>query len=197
MMNREKDTVKQKKELRSLMKIIRAEKAKEEESEEDLLANFLCLEREIKPKTSRAGARLNYFVYLSYSSEAPTDKLITTLLENGNGVYCPRIEGKSMAVVPFSEETSLSVYGIREPLGEAYEGELDCIIVPLLAVDRNGNRLGYGGGFYDRFFKKYAKAKRIAYCYDFQIVNDIPTEAFDEKVDIIVTDKQIIKINER
>lgn len=197
MMNREKDTVKQKKELRSLMKKIRAEKAKEEESEEDLLANFLCLEREIKTETSRAGTRLNYFVYLSYSSEAPTDKLITTLLENGNGVYCPRIDGKSMSVIPFSEETILSIYGIREPLGEAYEGEIDCIIVPLLAVDRKGNRLGYGGGFYDRFFKKYAKAKRIAYCYDFQIVNDIPTETFDEKVDIIVTDKQIIKINER
>ena len=100
-----------------------------------------------------------------------------------------------MSAVLFGEDFSLSRFGIREPIGEAYEGEIDVIVMPLLAVDERGNRLGYGGGYYDRFLKKYQGATRVAYCYDFQILKDVPTESWDEKVDLIVTDKRIIRID--
>ncbi|MBO4939606.1 MAG: hypothetical protein J6D30_01070 [Clostridia bacterium] len=94
-----------------------------------------------------AGMRRNYFVYLSYSSEAPTDELILFLLEQGQRVFCPRVEGQALLAVEFGDDFTLSDIGIREPVGEAYTGEIDVIIFPLLAVDKKGNRLGYGGGF--------------------------------------------------
>ena len=79
-----------------------------------------------------------------------------------------------MFAVEYKDKFSVSRYGVLEPIGEAYEGEIDCIVTPLLAVDLKGNRLGFGGGFYDRFFACNPKAKRIAYCYDFQVLEEIP-----------------------
>lgn len=141
-----------------------------------------------------AGMRRNYFVYLSYSSEAPTDELILFLLEQGQRVFCPRVEGQALLAVEFGDDFTLSDIGIREPVGEAYTGEIDVIIFPLLAVDKKGNRLGYGGGFYDRFASKHPNAKRIALAYDFQIVENVPHEAWDEQVQAIVTDVKAIYI---
>ncbi len=135
------------------------------------------------------------FCYLAFSSEAPTDKLIEKLKERGFRVCAPRIEGGEMLAVELGGDYALSRYGILEPLGQAYLGAVDLIITPLLAADERGNRLGYGGGYYDRFFKKYPKAKRIGYAFDFQIVNEVPTETFDEKLDCIVTDKRIVFID--
>ena len=66
-------------------------------------------------------------------------------------------------------------------------------MIPFLAVDRAGNRLGYGGGYYDRFLKK-TKAKRVAYGYDFQVVKSVPTEAWDEKVHVVVTNEDVIEV---
>jgi 5-formyltetrahydrofolate cyclo-ligase len=102
-----------------------------------------------------------------------------------------------MLAVPYGDDFPLSSYGIREPVGQAFLGEMDYIVTPLLAVDLSGNRLGYGGGYYDRYFKKHPKALRVGYCFDFQIVNEVYAEPWDEKIDYIVTDKQIIRANER
>ena len=140
--------------------------------------------------------RRTFFIYLSFSLEAPTDKLIERLKSDGHMVYCPRIENGEMVAVEHSEELALSNYGIREPIGEVYTGEIDIAIIPFLAVDRQGNRLGYGKGYYDRFLKK-SKAKRVAYGYAFQVVNNVPTEARDEKMDKIVTDEEIIEVEQR
>lgn len=133
------------------------------------------------------------FVYLSFSSEATTDLLIEKLLELGKKVYCPRVNGKTMEAVEYGDDFTLSEFGIREPVGKAYAGEIDAVVVPLLAVDERGARLGYGGGFYDRFLREHPNAKRIGFCYDFQIVDEVPTEETDELLDDIVTDKRSVK----
>ena len=65
-------------------------------------------------------------------------------------------------------------------------------IVPMLAVDEQGGRLGYGGGYYDRFFEENREILKIGYAFDFQILDTVPTEETDIPLDIIVTDKQII-----
>ena len=132
------------------------------------------------------------FCYLSFSSEAPTDKLIENLVKCGFRVCAPRVEGAEMLAIELGGDYALSRYGILEPLGQAYLGTVDLIIMPLLAADERGNRLGYGGGYYDRFFKKHPQAKRVGYAFDFQIINEVPTETFDEKLDCIVTDKRIV-----
>lgn len=147
-------------------------------------------------KMEGAGTSLRFFIYLSFSREAPTDKLIESLLLDGHKVYCPKIENSEMTAVEYGEDFTLSEYGIREPVGEAYQGELDVIVLPVLAVDRLGNRLGYGGGYYDRYVKG-KKAKRIAYCYECQVVKSVPFEEWDEQVDMIVTDENIYKIEKR
>ena len=171
------------------MKTRRADNENRDAKELLLLENCLQAVGEVKGK--------RFFVYLSYSSEAPTDLLISTLIEKGAKVYSPRVEGEDMVAVPFGDDFTLSSYGIREPVGQAYTGEIDYIITPLLAVDLSGNRLGYGGGYYDRYFKKHPKATRVAYCFDFQIVKEVYAETWDEKIDYIVTDKQIIRTQER
>ena len=99
-----------------------------------------------------------------------------------------------MQAVLYGEDMQLSSLGIREPVGAAYEGKMDIAITPMFAVDESGNRLGYGGGYYDRFLRSHKETLAIAYGYDFQIVKSVPTEPFDERVGAIVTDKRIIKI---
>ena len=97
-----------------------------------------------------------------------------------------------MYAVLHGEDFSLSDRGIREPLGEAFEEDVDFAIVPLLAVDEQGNRLGYGVGYYDRYLQKHSKTKRIAYCFDFQVMKQVPHTEEDEKMDVIVTEKRIL-----
>ena len=86
-----------------------------------------------------------------------------------------------------------SSFGILEPEGEASDIDDFVAIMPCLAVDKYGNRIGYGGGYYDKFLKNKS-AFKIALCYDFQFVDKIVSDKHDIKVDCIVTDKQILNI---
>lgn len=170
--------------LRSYMKKRRGENENRDVKEDLLLGHFL---------SSGAADKESFFVYLSFSSEAPTDKLIAYLVAAGKKVYCPRVEDGEMAAVIFGEDFTLSRYGIREPVGEPFGGEIDVAVLPLLAVDERGARLGYGGGYYDRFLKGRPIGLKIAYCYDFQLVREVPEEEHDERADMIVTDKRIYR----
>ena len=84
-------------------------------------------------------------------------------------------------------------YGIPEPIGERYTGRIDTIIVPGVGFDRHLHRIGRGGGYYDRFLKKHPEAKKVAVAYDFQIVDNVPVNHFDRKVDAIITPTAIIR----
>jgi len=144
--------------------------------------------------------------YLSFGAELDADPLIRTALEEGKSVFVPRVKGHLMS---FHQLTSLDgpfnkgVFGIREPLesSEQWEiqqsGKSSMIIVPGLAFDKTGARLGRGGGYYDRFLSETRKACRtagypaplcIGYAYHEQIVEYVPTEVFDEKIDGLITD---------
>lgn len=180
-----------KKNMRAYMRARRAEVVNRDVKEDLLVQNFF---------SALQGAGLDayksVFLYLSYSHEADTDKLLNAFLQQGKTVYCPRVEGKEMKAVLYGE-LALSARGIREPLGEAFYGDIDVAVVPLTAVDEQGNRLGYGGGYYDKYLSAHPKTLRIGYCYDEQIVRDVPVEANDIPLEIIVTDKRIIYINDK
>ncbi len=178
--------------LRAYMKERRGQNENRDLKEHALIENF----RKMILETGGAGIKRSYFIYLSFSSEAPTDGLIETLLKDGADVYCPKTEKGVMTAVAFGEDFSLLHNGIREPVGQAFDGETDYVVLPLLAVDKHGNRLGYGGGCYDRYLAVRKKTKRIAYCYDFQLLDEIPSDSFDESVDAIVTERQILYIND-
>lgn len=131
------------------------------------------------------------FVYLSFSGEARTDGLIDALLCAGKQVYAPRVDGGCMFPVQLGEDFTLSEFGIREPVGEAYAGKMDVAIVPLLAVDGQGNRLGYGGGYYDRYLRDNPSVFRIGFCYEIQRLDKVPVHDGDETLHAVVTDKQV------
>lgn len=178
-----------KKRLRSYMKERRGENENRDVKENLLVNNVMQALRE-KGLDARKSKRA--FVYLSFSSEAPTDKLIERLLGEGWTVYCPRVENKNMVAAAYGEDFTLSALGIREPIGQAYVGEIDVAIVPMLAVDEQGNRLGYGGGYYDRFLSEHVETLCLAYGFDFQVLRQVPTEEHDIKMDGIVTDRRIV-----
>ena len=177
-----------KKSLREYAKRKRSEEVNRDVKEKLLVENFFTALEKLSWTDKKV-----FFVYLSFSSEAPTDKLVQTLIEKGKSVYCPRLENGKMELVRYGEDMALSKYGAREPVGQAEEIDPDVSVIPLLAVDEKGNRLGYGKGYYDVFLQG-SKSKRIAYCYHSQVVKEVPVEKFDERMEIIVTEREIIKV---
>lgn len=117
------------------------------------------------------------------------------MIDNNKLVFLPKVEGENMVAIKISKTTNFKTnkFGINEPVGETENIDDFVAIVPCLAVDKKGNRLGYGGGFYDKFLKAKISIK-IAICYDFQVVENIESMSFDVSMDLIVTDKQIKKI---
>lgn len=182
---RESSAAERKASLRTYMKRRRGENENRDIKESLLVENFFA---------GGFAEKESFFVYLSFSSEAPTDKLIERLTAAGKRIYAPRVEGKEMAAVPLGQDFTLSPYGIREPLGSPWTGSIDVAVVPLLAADEQGNRLGYGGGYYDKFLKARPETLAVGWCFDFQLVKEVPREAFDEKIDYLVTDKRLIMI---
>ena len=95
----------------------------------------------------------------------------------------------------FSDLLKINKYGIPEPETKNIVYP-DVLLIPLVAFDKNLNRLGYGGGYYDRLIKKLSKKKKIikiGLAFSFQKINKVPTNAYDQKLDYIVTNKYIIK----
>jgi 5-formyltetrahydrofolate cyclo-ligase len=144
------------------------------------------------------------FIYISYSSEIDTKSIINKALKDNKKIYVPRTEFKirRMDAIEITSLDNLteSSYGTLEPgVGESYidPNELDLIIVPGVAFDRNGGRMGYGAGFYDRYFKKInkdnaMKIKKLALAYDFQVIERVPMDKNDMPIDNIITDKEFI-----
>lgn len=144
------------------------------------------------------------FIYISYDSEIDTIKIIDKAFKDGKKIYVPRTEFESrlMDAVEITSFDNLikSSYGILEPsINTPYinPNELDLIVVPGVAFDRKGGRMGYGAGFYDRYFKKINKNNieritKIALAYDFQVLEEVPMSAQDVPVDYIITEKEFI-----
>ncbi|MGM9840933.1 MAG: 5-formyltetrahydrofolate cyclo-ligase [Candidatus Limisoma sp.] len=110
-------------------------------------------------------------------------------------LYLPRVNGDELEIVAYNPASlACGAYGIQEPVGDTtVEIEsIDAVIVPAMAYDRSGNRLGRGRGYYDRLLTG-SRCRKIGFVYDCQIVDCVPTDRFDVAVDVIVTDKQIIR----
>ena len=134
------------------------------------------------------------FVYQSFSTEMDTDMLISQLQEKGFRVYCPKIENKVMYAVALGEDFTISKFGIREPIGDKLLTSPHYVITPLLAVDKQGNRLGYGKGYYDGYFARYPNALRIGYAFDRQVIRQVPTEHTDIQLQTLITETDVWEI---
>ncbi|MCR4787852.1 MAG: 5-formyltetrahydrofolate cyclo-ligase [Lachnospiraceae bacterium] len=144
--------------------------------------------------------------FVNYRSEVITSPYIKKLLEEGKKIYCPRVEGMDITFFGIGSMDDLKpgYQGIPEPAEnelkrytKSMQNNDTVIIVPGSVFDRNGNRMGYGKGFYDRFLKRYDKLFKIAPCYDMQIYDgEIPIDENDIRMDMIVSERQVIRIHE-
>lgn len=87
------------------------------------------------------------------------------------------------------EDMTIGAYGIEEPIGELFTdyAAIDFIAVPGVAFDRSGNRLGRGKGYYDRLLPRIPSAYKAGICFPFQLVEEVPAEAFDIRMDEVIT----------
>lgn len=148
-------------------------------------------------------ARLVMF-YLDFRKEVATGELIKYCLENGKRVVIPITDTKNIRLIPselknFPGDLTSGTWGILEPKPDCVRAvdpaEIDFVIVPGVSFDLNGNRLGYGGGFYDRFLLQTRPGtKRAALAFELQIRDDVHPEEHDLLMDYIVTEDRLIQV---
>lgn len=138
--------------------------------------------------------RHSFFIYYSFGSEADTHAIIKRLLALGKRVYLPKVFGGEMYAAEYfgrEEELKKNSFGIEEPVGEAFTGDIDVCIAPLLAVNEGGFRLGYGGGYYDRFFKSHPGILKVGIGYYLQLTQEHFEDEWDIPLDIYVCERGI------
>lgn len=135
-----------------------------------------------------------FLLYFPYGKEVCTINLIKKLHKLGKEIYLPVVIGNIMEFRQFISFDTLKKgnFGILEPEGNLLNKKPDIMCVPGVAFDNECNRIGYGGGFYDKYISENNNCIKSAFAYDFQIVDKIETECFDIPVDEIFTDKRII-----
>lgn len=131
------------------------------------------------------------YVYIETNQEICTKEIILDALKNGKKVAAPKCFGKQMEFFYFKDVSELKegTYGILEPSDENIaEAKEVFMLVPGMAFDRHNNRIGYGGGFYDRYFDSHSDLKiyKCGLCHGFQLIDYIETEEHDKGVDIVV-----------
>lgn len=143
-----------------------------------------------------------FLIYVSFRDEVDTKELIEYLLSSGSKVAVPRCydEGRmEFFVISSLEDLRTSAYGILEPEDDecfrVTDFENSLCVVPGLAFDSDGMRIGYGGGYYDRFLEKHENMISVGFCYDSLIEKSVLTEKHDRKVDYIITEKGIMRTN--
>jgi 5-formyltetrahydrofolate cyclo-ligase len=133
--------------------------------------------------------------YLSFGSEPATDSFIERAKSQGIEIACPRIEADGQMVMAVLEaETKRSELGFKEPTGAVVNPkDLDLVIVPALAIDYEGQRLGRGAGYFDRYLEHYTGAT-VGLVYDAEFLPKVPTLVHDKPVSQVVTESRTIDI---
>jgi 5-formyltetrahydrofolate cyclo-ligase len=125
--------------------------------------------------------------FKSFGSEPDTDPLFARLAAAGKRLLLPRVEASGIVVADGGSPLVASRFGVDEPSGPALDpGVVDLVIVPGLAFTRDGDRLGYGKGYYDMFLPKVGAAS-VGVCFEEQIVDEMPLAAHDVRVDRVIT----------
>ena len=132
------------------------------------------------------------YAYLSFNQEVRTNPIIERAWADGKRVAVPKVIGKEMVFIWLDSYDQLGpgYYGITEPVenGPVADDVTALVLMPGLAFDPEGHRIGYGGGFYDRFLEAEPDHPLVALCYDFQMLPHLDVEAHDIPVDVVITD---------
>jgi 5-formyltetrahydrofolate cyclo-ligase len=138
-------------------------------------------------------------LYAQIQHEVETSAVAVEALAAGKTLLYPAVQGSDMQFrrVQGLNELTPGRYGIPEPAGDAWEPKhADLIVVPGVAFDLSGRRIGYGKGYYDKALHRLEGTGRlIGFCYDFQLLNEIVGEPHDVMMDIIVTELRVVRVN--
>ena len=128
--------------------------------------------------------------YLPYNQEVRTVALLQQALREGKRVAVPKCYGDEMRFIWMEDLSRVEkgYAGIPEPVedGPVADDETALVLMPGMAFTTDGKRMGYGGGFYDKFLAAEPDHPTVALCYDFQMVEDLPTEEYDIPVDCVL-----------
>lgn len=137
--------------------------------------------------------------YMDFKNEVMTDKLNKKLKSMGKKIVLPKVSEDKSRIIPTEAERKFikGNFGILEPIGKEFLEDIDIVIVPGIAFNTKGERIGFGKGYYDKFFdslKSQGKKVplKISLIYNFQIDERFKGEEHDEKVDALVTETEVI-----
>lgn len=176
-----------KKELRNTIRVLKKQFSQEELQKKSA---FICSQLEKHPKFCQAQTIL---LYHALSDEVDTRELIRKYGRKKT-ILLPVVRGETLELKPYINEENLikeNKFGIYEPQGPAYTAtSIELALVPGMAFDSTGRRLGRGKGYYDKLFADQLLQVdyKIGVCFDFQLLPEIPTEAHDIVMDEIISD---------
>lgn len=170
-----------------LRKAIREKKRAMTPEEIDSRSRELC-RKFLESDAYRNAATL--YGYLPYNQEVRTVPILEQALADGKQVAVPKVYGEEMKFICMDDLTqvALGYANIPEPIadGPVAEDPTALVLMPGLAFDPQGHRIGYGGGFYDKFLSREPNHPTVALCYEFQMVEQLETEEFDIPVDTVI-----------
>ena len=173
-----------------------AERARIPEQDRDLLSGAAAGRLAALPEALGAVLVLGY---MSTAEEIDPAPALRTLVDLGVTVAYPRIAGPgalTLHVVRSDRDMEIGRFGIRQPTNSSPEidpAEVDLTIVPGVAFDPSGHRIGYGGGYYDRLLPWTPSAVRVGYAFESQLLGEVPNDEHDVAMDVIVTPGRVIR----
>ena len=142
-------------------------------------------------------------VYMDFKNEVNTKVFIEEALKEGKSIIIPYTDMAKVEIIPVQindlEDLAMCKFGYLEPKREKIENPydiklIDLIVVPGVVFDKNKNRVGFGKGYYDRLLiNKKPSAKAIAIAYEFQVLDEVPAQEHDIKMDMIITEENTYK----
>lgn len=179
----------------ALRRLVLARRSRLDAEERESLAASLTDRLLALPEVAEAD---RVCAYVSISSEVPTGMLLAAVLGAGKTLLLPYVadDGSLRAsAIASPSELAPGYRGIPEPRARfpVDVATVDVIVVPGVAFDPTGARLGFGGGFYDAFLRGAPRVARVGVCFELQIVDDVPSTERDERVDAIVTEERVIR----
>ncbi len=135
----------------------------------------------------------NIAMYYPFKNEVDLLNIFKKYNESKNFLF-PKVHGNEMKfhLVKDFNDFSLGNFNIMEPITDVFEQNIDLFLIPGVAFSPNLYRIGYGGGFYDKYISKHVNdSKLVGVAFDFQIIENLPLEDHDQKLDIIITNKGV------
>ena len=146
--------------------------------------------------TEQYRAARSLYAYLSFNQEVRTNPIIQRAWADGKRVAVPKVVGDEMVFIWIDSFEGLAPQGafhIMEPIedGPIADDATALILMPGLAFDPQGHRVGYGGGYYDRYLAEQPHHPTVALCYDFQLYDHLDVDDYDVPVDVVITDSTL------